>query len=98
MKMPPKNLMKPADILLNKEYIFKDLDEHAHLVLEVYDWLAKNTPDSSQKPEGAEYPYWAFRDLYSVEQSTDSRILQLCIPADKAIFFDMYDWNRILCL
>lgn len=39
-----------------KEYIGKDLGEHAPLVLEVYDWLVKHTP--TPKPADAEYPIW----------------------------------------
>jgi hypothetical protein len=81
-----------------QEYVVKKYEESAPIFVAAYSWFAMEAEKYLPKPEGAEYPYWAFRDLYSVEQSIDSRILRLCIPADEAIFFDMYDWNKILCL
>ena len=39
-------------------YIALDLEEHAPLVLEVYDWLVAHTPAAPHRPEGAEYPVW----------------------------------------
>ncbi|MCQ1529346.1 DUF3841 domain-containing protein [Lutispora saccharofermentans] len=81
-----------------QQYVVKKYEESAPIFVAAYSWFAMEAEEYLPKPEGAEYPYWAFRDLYSIEQSTNSRILQLCIPADEAIFFDMYDWNKILCL
>lgn len=81
-----------------QQYVVKKYEESAPIFVAAYSWFAMEAEKYLPKPEGAEYPYWAFRDLYSIEQSTNGRILQLCIPADEAIFFDMYDWNKILCL
>jgi len=81
-----------------REYVVKKYGESAPIFVAAYGWFALEAEKYLPKPEGAEYPYWAFRDLHSVEPSTDSRILQLCIPTDEAVFFDMYDWNKILCL
>lgn len=81
-----------------QKYVVKKYEESAPIFIAAYSWFAMEAEKYLPKPEGAEYPYWAFRDLYSIEQSTDSRILRLCIPAEEAIFFDMYDWNKILCL
>lgn len=39
-------------------YIALDLEEHAPLVLEVYDWLVAHSPAAPLRPEGAEYPVW----------------------------------------
>ena len=81
-----------------QEYVIKKYEESAPIFVAVYGWFAIAAEKYLPKPKGAEYPYWAFRDLYSIEQSSDSRILRLCIPTDEAIFFDMYDWNKILRL
>lgn len=81
-----------------QEYVIKKYEESAPIFVAAYGWFAIAAEKYLPKPEGAEYPYWAFRDLYSIEQSSDSRILRLCIPTDEAIFFDMYDWNKILRL
>lgn len=81
-----------------QKYVVKKYEESAPIFVAAYSWFTMEAEKYLPKPEGSEYPYWAFRDLYSIEPSTDSRILQLRIPADEAVFFDMYDWNKILCL
>ena len=45
-----KELESKGRYTAKREYIIKDLDEHANLVLEVYDWLVKNSPGAFQKP------------------------------------------------
>ena len=37
--------------IAKRDYIYMDLKEHARLVLEVYDWLVKNSPNAGDKPE-----------------------------------------------
>lgn len=82
-----------------REYIMSDLGtEYAPLVLVAYDWFISQAEKYVPKPEEAEYPYWAFKDLRSVDQSSGNMILKLRVPLDEALFFDMYDWNKILCL
>lgn len=40
-----------------KKYIINDLGtEYAPLVLEAYNWLVRNTPNSKDRPSDAEYP------------------------------------------
>lgn len=53
-----KELNETGRYIAKREYIFKDLDEHAYLVLEAYDWLVRNIPSASQKPDDTEYPIW----------------------------------------
>lgn len=81
-----------------REYVSKKYEESAPIFLAAYSWFTKEAQRYVAKPQGAEYPYWAFADLYSVEASGDSHILQLHVPADQGVFFDLYDWNKILCL
>jgi hypothetical protein len=81
-----------------QEYVVKKYEESAPIFVAAYSWFAKEAEKYLPKPVGAEYPYWAFMDLYSIEKSTDSRILQLRVPVDEEVFFDMYDWNKILRL
>lgn len=98
-----------ADIVLNKikndgacfskaEYVRKKYGESAPIFLTAYDWFVNKAEQIVAKPQGAEFPYWAFQDLYSVEQSGDSHILTLLVPVGQVILFDMYDWNKIMCM
>ena len=79
-------------------YVAKKYQEISPLFLTAYRWFVSRAGAIVPPPEGAEFPYWAFRDPYSVEGSGDVEILRLEVPADQVILFDLYDWNRILQL
>lgn len=78
------------------EYVQKKYAESAQIFLTAYNWFSKTATRLVPKPEGAEFPYWAFADLYVVGQSDDGHILKLEVPKDEVILFDMYDWNQIM--
>lgn len=81
-----------------REYVEKKYGESAPIFVAAYDWFVKEAQKYFSKPEEAEYPYWAFVDLYSVDRSGDSHTLQLRVPAEEAVFFDMFDWNKVMRL
>lgn len=93
-----KTLERDGVCFSKKEYVIKKYEESASIFVSAYDWFVIEAEKYIKKPKGAEYPYWAMKDLSSVEQSEDSTLLQLCVPIDEVIFFDMYDWYKILCL
>lgn len=79
-------------------FIQRKYGESAPGFLAAYQWLAQAASELVSPPPGAELPYWAFHDLHSLETSGDVSVLTLSVPADEAIFFDMYDWVQILQL
>lgn len=80
-----------------KENISKDLDEHAHLVLEVYDWLVKHSPDASHKPKDAQYPIWvSFAHEATMLLSEDAVILELAIDPTMVTMVNINKWGTIL--
>lgn len=81
-----------------REYVQKKYQESAPIFLTVYSWFVDEAKLIVPRPEGAEYPYWAFRDLYNVDKSGGGNILELQVPADEVILFDLFDWNQVLCL
>ena len=81
-----------------EEYVRRKYGESGPIFLTVYRWFVKEAAKLVPKPEGAEFPYWSFMNLYSLDQSAGTRTLTLCVPRNEAVFFDMYDWNKILCL
>lgn len=46
-----KELMETGRYTAKQKYISMDLQEHAKLVLEVYDWLVRHGPDAANKPD-----------------------------------------------
>ena len=81
-----------------KKYVEKKYVESAAVFTTVYSWFVNEASKFSKKPEGAEYPYWAFKDLYNVDQANGGNVLKLEVPLDEVVLFDVRDWNRIMCL
>jgi len=62
-----------------------------------YSWFVQQAEKRVTKPTGAEFPYWAFPFISQVDLSSD-RLLVLDVPTDQVLFFNMYDWIKILQL
>lgn len=93
------NTLENSGVCFSKRrYVVKKYEESALIFVAAYDWFVKEAEKYVPKPEGAQYPYWAVKDLDSVDQSTGDKLLKLKVPRDEVIFFYMYDWNKILCL
>ena len=80
------------------EYVRRKYAESAPIFLTAYGWFVREAEKIVPRPENAEYPYWAFRDLYSVDGSGGGCLLKLRVPDNEAVFFDVHDWNKILRL
>lgn len=78
-------------------YVRAKYGESAPVFLTAYTWFTQHMPAYVPKPAEAEFPYWAFMDLYSVEAS-GADVLTLEVPAEEAVFFDAADWTRIMQL
>ncbi len=81
-----------------KEFVIKKYEEVAPIFVEAYSWFVNEAKKYVQRPSDERYPYWAFADINNVESHTDSTILRLKVDIDEAVFFDMYDWYKILRL
>lgn len=81
-----------------REYVQKKYGESAPIFLTAYDWFVRSASRYVPLPENAQYPYWAFADPKNVDTSAGNRVLKLKVPVREAVYFDLYDWNKILCL
>ena len=81
-----------------EEYVRRKYGESAPIFLTAYGWFVREAEKLVPRPEGAEYPYWAFMDPRSVDASAGGLLLRLRAPRDEAVFFDVRDWNRVLQL
>ena len=91
-------LLRDGVCFSRASYVERKYGESAPIFLTAYRWFAAEAAKLVPPPPGAELPYWAFRDLYSVEPSGDGRALALDVPRDQAVFFDLYDWNKVVRL
>ena len=80
-----------------KEYIIKDLGEHAGLVLEAYDWLVAHTPNTKQRPADAEYPVWvSLKNEATMLPSSGCVILELSLEPEMITKVNIMKWGAIL--
>ncbi len=79
-------------------YVQKKYGESAPVFLTAYNWFVEQLPQFVPKPAEAEFPYWAFRELYSLDQAGTAGVLKLQVPADKVVLFDVQDWTKIMRL
>lgn len=95
--VPVVEAIKRDGTCFNKEaYIKSKYEESAKVFLTAYKWFSKEAQAFVPKPLEADFPYWAFTDLYNL--GPGDNVLTLLVPADEVILFDMFDWSEILCL
>ena len=83
--------------IAKRDYIYMDLKEHARLVLEVYDWLVKNSPNAGDKPEDVEYPVWvSFEEDRTYAAGEDGVIFELTIDEEMVAPVNIAKWGAIL--
>lgn len=97
-KIVAGDLMQNGVTFSKRAYVEKKYEESAAIFVQAYSWFVSEAIKYVPRPEGAEYPYWVFPDLYNVEQHGGDELLRMQVPLDEVIFFDMFDWNRILSL
>lgn len=81
-----------------KEFIKKKYEESSNIFIIAYGWFSREASKLVEKPEDAEFPYWVFKDLSNLERFPNTSILELEVPVDEVVLFDMYDWNKVLSL
>lgn len=80
-----------------REYIVKDLGEHAGLVLEAYDWLVAHVPNASQKPSDSDYPVWvSLKNEATMLPSAGCVILELTLDPSLIAMVNIMKWGAIL--
>lgn len=80
-----------------REYIKMDLEEHADLVLEVYEWLVKNGPDAANRPADVEFPVWvSFEKDATMMSGEGTVILELELEEEWVTHVNIAKWGTIL--
>ena len=83
---------------VKKEFIQMKYREVSHIFLQCYDWFISKAKNIVDRPEGAEYPVWAYADPRYAGYFENTYLLELEVPIEDVILFKMDDWNKILNL
>lgn len=98
MNVVVQSILKNGVSFSKREFVERKYVESATVFVAVYDWFVQEMPKYVVKPEKAQYPYWAFMNLTSIDNSGGNEVLHLQVPLDEVVLFDMYDWIKILKL
>jgi hypothetical protein len=85
-------------LTVKKRYIEQKYGSEAKIFLKAYDFFIKEAKKIVQKPNDAEYPFWAAADPQTALSGGGGFLIQLKVPKDRVIFFDKKKWNQILNL
>lgn len=81
-----------------REYVQKKYEESAGIFLAAYDAYIRMAEEIVPRPDSTNYPYWAFASDEMIDNSSGSRVMVLEVPINEAVFFDAYDWYKVLRL
>ena len=81
-----------------REYVQKKYEESAQILLSAYEEYIRMAEQIVPRADSSNYPYWAFADAEMADTSSGSRIMVLKVPKDEVVFFDAYDWYKVLRL
>ena len=81
-----------------REFVQRKYEESAGIFLAAYDAYIREAEKIVPRPEPWAYPYWAFASMDQIDLSGGGRVMKLSVPADEAVFFDQYDWYKVLRL
>ena len=92
-----KTLLETGRYTAGRKNLFADLQEHAPLMLEAYDWLSVHHPGLAAKPPEAECVVWLSytRDAAMVPDEAGV-LLELEIPPKLVTPVNIAEWGMIL--
>ena len=92
-----KTLEETGRYIAKREYIVKDLEEHAELVLETYDWYVNKAAQMYEKPDDVTHPVWcSLSQEATMLLSKDTAILQLEVDSSLIMPVNINKWGMIL--
>lgn len=83
---------------VKREYIKAKYGESAWVFAEAYAFFRQMAPGYLPCPPEAESGIWLYHDPRWTYATPDTSLIELSIPRDKVLFFDLRLWNRILNL
>lgn len=81
-----------------REYVRKKYEECADIFMTAYDAYVREAEKIVPHRDDKAYPYWAFASMEQIDGSGGNRVMKLSVPVDEIVFFDQYDWYKVLRL
>lgn len=92
-----ETLEREGRYVAKRQFVEYENEDCAPLVLEVYDWLVKNGPNASLKPQDADYPVWvSFSREGTYLPQEHSVMLELSLDPKLITPIHVAKWGMIL--
>lgn len=91
-------VMDEGTVYSRREFVQKKYEDCADIFLTAYDEYIREAEKIVPRPNDRAYPYWAFASEEQVDRSGGGRVMLLEVPPSEAVFFDQYDWYKVLRL
>lgn len=92
-----KNINELGRHVPDERYILSDMSEYKEIMLDLYRWLAKHSPNQVYRPMDSEYPVWVALSkgsLYLPEVGYS--VIELEVPDDMITRINVRKWSSIL--
>jgi hypothetical protein len=91
-------VLKDGIAYSRREYVQKKYEESAAVFLAAYDAYIREAEKIVPRENKTDYPYWAFAEEEQVDRSGGNEVMVLSVPQEEIVFFDQYDWYKVLRL
>ncbi len=83
---------------VKREYIQNKYGDQSWVFQQAYSFFAQHAPAYGDKPAYAESGIWCYCDRRWASSGAGGCLLELEVPADQAVLFDLRVWNKMLNL
>ena len=91
-----EKLQNEGVVFSKLDYIRKKYQEAAPIFITIYSWFVGQASSIVSRPVGAEFPYWAQRELVNLDTSGSGHVFVAEVPIDEVVLFDYKEWTNIL--
>lgn len=92
-----ETLQRDGRYVGKRKFVELELEEHAGIMMRVYDFLVQYSPNRQFKPADADYPIWFVVNPADVMLKEPDRLhLTFEVPEEKAAYINIAKWGAIM--
>ncbi|WP_122642987.1 DUF3841 domain-containing protein [Luxibacter massiliensis] len=93
-----ETLARSGRYAVKQAFIEEKYQDTAWIFKEAYQFLASCAQERISRPPDAQSPVWVYKCVQNIHGGAGLYYLQLAIPEDQILIFDIRKWNRVLNL
>ena len=89
-------LSRDGRFIADEDFIRRELEDTADIMLSIYEWLADHSPTADKRPDDVRYPVWVSLEREATMIPEDGYVvLELEIESDDIALLDTAKWTCI---